>query len=132
MPSVLKVTAENHPSQLSSIYLFIYLFTEAVSKRCSLLVFDAVYLVVVSYQRFGGTCCLHVHCREVTLLTVLLFQSRLEYCLVFNCYVIVFAFLFLIKVFELSALYNNFFFNGSTAPWGPRPSHFSRLHDHTV
>jgi hypothetical protein len=24
-----------------------------------------------------------------------------------------------------------FFFNGSTAPWGPRPPHFSRLHDHT-
>jgi hypothetical protein len=23
------------------------------------------------------------------------------------------------------------FFNGSTAPWGPRPPHFSRLHDHT-
>jgi hypothetical protein len=21
--------------------------------------------------------------------------------------------------------------NGSTAPWGPRPPHFSRLHDHT-
>jgi hypothetical protein len=25
-----------------------------------------------------------------------------------------------------------FFFNGSIAPWGPRPSHFSRLHDHTL
>jgi hypothetical protein len=24
-----------------------------------------------------------------------------------------------------------FFFNGSTAPWGPRQPHFSRLHDHT-
>jgi hypothetical protein len=24
-----------------------------------------------------------------------------------------------------------FFSNGSTAPWGPRPPHFSRLHDHT-
>jgi hypothetical protein len=24
-----------------------------------------------------------------------------------------------------------FFFNGSTSPWGPRPPHFSRLHDHT-
>ena len=23
------------------------------------------------------------------------------------------------------------FFNGSTAPWRPRPPHFSRLHDHT-
>jgi hypothetical protein len=23
-------------------------------------------------------------------------------------------------------------FNGSRAPWGPRPSHFSRLHDHTL
>jgi hypothetical protein len=23
------------------------------------------------------------------------------------------------------------FFNGSAAPWGPRPPHFSRLHDHT-
>jgi hypothetical protein len=22
------------------------------------------------------------------------------------------------------------FSNGSTAPWGPRPPHFSRLHDH--
>jgi hypothetical protein len=22
--------------------------------------------------------------------------------------------------------------NGSTAPWGPRPPHFSRLHDHTL
>jgi hypothetical protein len=22
------------------------------------------------------------------------------------------------------------FFNGSTAPWGPKPPHFSRLHDH--
>jgi hypothetical protein len=21
--------------------------------------------------------------------------------------------------------------NGSTAPWGPRPPHFSRFHDHT-
>jgi hypothetical protein len=26
-----------------------------------------------------------------------------------------------------------FFFNGSTAPWGPRPPHcFSRIHDHTL
>jgi hypothetical protein len=25
-----------------------------------------------------------------------------------------------------------FFFNGSTAPWGPRPTHFSRLHDHIL
>jgi hypothetical protein len=25
-----------------------------------------------------------------------------------------------------------FFSNGSTAPWGPRPPHFSRLHDHTL
>jgi hypothetical protein len=25
-----------------------------------------------------------------------------------------------------------FFPNGSTAPWGPRPPHFSRLHDHTL
>jgi hypothetical protein len=25
-----------------------------------------------------------------------------------------------------------FFFNGSTAPWGPRTPHFSRLHDHTL
>jgi hypothetical protein len=25
-----------------------------------------------------------------------------------------------------------FFFSGSTAPWGPRPPHFSRLHDHTL
>jgi hypothetical protein len=25
----------------------------------------------------------------------------------------------------------HFFFNSSTAPWGPRPPHFSRLHDHT-
>jgi hypothetical protein len=25
----------------------------------------------------------------------------------------------------------SFLFNGSTAPWGPRPSHFLRLHDHT-
>jgi hypothetical protein len=24
-----------------------------------------------------------------------------------------------------------FFFHGSTAPWGPRPPHVSRLHDHT-
>jgi hypothetical protein len=24
-----------------------------------------------------------------------------------------------------------FFFDGSTATWGPRPPHFSRLHDHT-
>ena len=23
------------------------------------------------------------------------------------------------------------FFNGSTAPWRPRPPHFLRLHDHT-
>jgi hypothetical protein len=23
-------------------------------------------------------------------------------------------------------------YNGSTAPWGPRPPHFSRLHDHTI
>jgi hypothetical protein len=22
--------------------------------------------------------------------------------------------------------------NGSTAPWGPRPPHFSTLHDHTL
>jgi hypothetical protein len=28
--------------------------------------------------------------------------------------------------------YSSFFFSyGSTAPWGPRPPHFSRLHDHT-
>jgi hypothetical protein len=25
-----------------------------------------------------------------------------------------------------------FFFNGSTAPWGPRPPQFFRLHDHTL
>jgi hypothetical protein len=25
-----------------------------------------------------------------------------------------------------------FFFNGSTAPWGPRPPNFSRLRDHTL
>jgi hypothetical protein len=25
-----------------------------------------------------------------------------------------------------------FFSNGSIAPWGPRPPHFSRLHDHTL
>jgi hypothetical protein len=24
------------------------------------------------------------------------------------------------------------FFNGSSAPWRPRPPHFSRLHDHTL
>jgi hypothetical protein len=24
-----------------------------------------------------------------------------------------------------------FFFNGSTAPWGPRQPHFTTLHDHT-
>jgi hypothetical protein len=24
------------------------------------------------------------------------------------------------------------FFNGSTIPWGPRPHHFSTLHDHTL
>jgi hypothetical protein len=33
--------------------------------------------------------------------------------------------------FIKGALYFDFFFNGSTAPWGPRPPHFSRLHDHT-
>jgi hypothetical protein len=27
---------------------------------------------------------------------------------------------------------NGLFSNGLTAPWGPRPSHFSRLHDHTL
>jgi hypothetical protein len=27
---------------------------------------------------------------------------------------------------------NLFLFNGSTAPWGPRPPQFSRLHDHTL
>jgi hypothetical protein len=26
----------------------------------------------------------------------------------------------------------DFFSNGSTAPWGPRPPHCSRLHDHTL
>ena len=26
----------------------------------------------------------------------------------------------------------SFFPNGSTAPWGPRPPHISRLHHHTV
>jgi hypothetical protein len=26
----------------------------------------------------------------------------------------------------------SFFSNGSTAPWGPRPPHFSRLHDHIL
>jgi hypothetical protein len=25
-----------------------------------------------------------------------------------------------------------FFFNGSTAPWGPRQPYFSRLHDHIL
>ena len=25
-----------------------------------------------------------------------------------------------------------FFFNGSTAPWGPTPPHLSRLHDHIL
>jgi hypothetical protein len=25
-----------------------------------------------------------------------------------------------------------FFSNGSTAPWGPKPPHFSMLHDHTL
>jgi hypothetical protein len=29
------------------------------------------------------------------------------------------------------ALIEYIFFNGSTAPWGPRPPQFSRLHDHT-
>jgi hypothetical protein len=28
--------------------------------------------------------------------------------------------------------HNTFFSNGSTAPWGPNPPHFSRLHDHTL
>jgi hypothetical protein len=28
-------------------------------------------------------------------------------------------------------IYNIIFFNGSTAPWGPRPPHFSMLHEHT-
>jgi hypothetical protein len=28
--------------------------------------------------------------------------------------------------------HSSIFFNGSTAPWGPRPPHFSRLHDHTL
>jgi hypothetical protein len=29
-------------------------------------------------------------------------------------------------------LFSIFFFNGSTAPWGSRPPHCSRLHDHTL
>jgi hypothetical protein len=33
--------------------------------------------------------------------------------------------------FAYIALQYLFFFSGSTAPWGPRPPHFSRLHDHT-
>jgi hypothetical protein len=28
-------------------------------------------------------------------------------------------------------LYSSSSSNGSTAPWGPRPPHYSRLHDHT-
>ena len=30
------------------------------------------------------------------------------------------------------AMWYYFFSNGSTAPWGPRPPHFSRLHNHTL
>jgi hypothetical protein len=41
------------------------------------------------------------------------------------------------KIYAYSVINNErctrlFFFNGSTAPWGPRPPHFSRLHDHTL
>jgi hypothetical protein len=32
---------------------------------------------------------------------------------------------------HVQPLQQGVFFNGSTAPWGPRPPHFSRLHDHT-
>jgi hypothetical protein len=34
------------------------------------------------------------------------------------------------SVFEIGN--TTFFANGSTAPWGPRPLYFSRLHDHTL
>jgi hypothetical protein len=35
--------------------------------------------------------------------------------------------------YEITLLHKDIyiFSNGSTAPWGPRPPHFSRLHDHT-
>ena len=35
-----------------------------------------------------------------------------------------------VPVYKKDSVYL-FFFNGSTAPWGPRPPHVSRLHDHT-
>jgi hypothetical protein len=39
--------------------------------------------------------------------------------------------LFLITCNSSTYSLHIFFFNGSTAPWGPRPLYFSRLHDHT-
>jgi hypothetical protein len=43
----------------------------------------------------------------------------------------VFASMFRVYLPILSVTQTIFFSNGSTAPWGPRPPHFSRLHDHT-
>jgi hypothetical protein len=37
-----------------------------------------------------------------------------------------------INPLAIKAVVVKIFFNGSTAPWGPRPPHFSRLHDHTL
>jgi hypothetical protein len=36
-----------------------------------------------------------------------------------------------INALTIGNIFLHFFSNGSTAPWGPRPPHFSRLHDHT-
>jgi hypothetical protein len=38
---------------------------------------------------------------------------------------------FNVTQFTVSFMYVIFFSNASTARWGPRPPHFSRLHDHT-
>jgi hypothetical protein len=38
---------------------------------------------------------------------------------------------FICPVTRICLIVTFFYFNGSTAPWGPRPPHFSRLHNDT-
>jgi hypothetical protein len=70
----------------------------------------------------------------VTYLTFLIFTAKMStvypvfLLLQINCVLCVME---CSHIILLLSLFIYLFSNGSTAPWGPRPPHFARLHDHT-
>jgi hypothetical protein len=100
---------------LSSVFIFTYLF----HKNCVLLLLEDSPLCIMWHHlvmNFIFSMCNSLH-------------SFRRLLIVFGTIIVNLVFWRRISQDVVSS-WSLFFSNGSTAPWGPRPPHFSRFHDH--